>query len=107
MADDDRSVSNGTCFYAPRKEASSNFIACGNWVFGHVHCCQAGDYCLDENACYNNKYGTTYLAGCTRFDFKNPSCPDKKAFTGMVLLCSFISPFGASLTTSQTIHGPA
>ncbi len=86
MADPDRSISNGTCFYAPRQEASSNFIPCGNWIFGHVHCCQAGDFCLDDKACYNSKHGTTYLAGCSRFDYQHPNCPDKKPFEGRVIV---------------------
>ncbi len=85
MADPDRSISNGTCFYAPRQEASSNFIPCGNWIFGHVHCCQAGDICLDDKACYNGEHGTTYLAGCSRFDYQHPNCPDKKPFEGMTM----------------------
>ena len=80
----DRSVSNGTCFYAPRLEASSNFIPCGNWVFGDIHCCQKGYFCLEDKACYNSKHGTTYLAGCTRWDYEDPSCPDKASYSGMI-----------------------
>jgi len=84
MAEPDRSISNGTCFYAASNEASSNFIPCGNWVFGHIQCCQAGDFCLDDNACYNSKHGTTYLAGCTDSDYADPSCPNKESYQGMV-----------------------
>ncbi len=86
MADPDRSISNGSCFYAPNKEASPNFIPCGNWIFGHVHCCQAGDMCLDDRACFNSRHGTTYLAGCSRFDYQHPSCPDKKPFEGRAIV---------------------
>ncbi|KAK4241980.1 hypothetical protein C8A03DRAFT_40685 [Achaetomium macrosporum] len=80
MADPDPSVSNGTCFYAAEQVASDNFIPCGNWAFGHYHCCQTGDWCLEDNACYNGEHGTTYLAGCTDIDYKDQSCPDKDAY---------------------------
>ncbi|KAK4158069.1 hypothetical protein C8A00DRAFT_28967 [Chaetomidium leptoderma] len=80
MADPERSISNGTCVSAFRKKASRNFIPCGNSAFGDIHCCQAGDYCLDDNACFNGKHGTTYLAGCTNFHYEDPSCPDKKSY---------------------------
>lgn len=85
MADPDQSISNGTCFHAPKKRAAPNFIPCGNWVFGHIPCCQAGDVCLADNACYNAQHGTTYLAGCTEADYDDPSCPDKKSYEGMTV----------------------
>ncbi|AEO67135.1 25532c19-ae96-483e-956b-f0ce22bfc609 [Thermothielavioides terrestris] len=80
MADPDQSISNGTCFSAVRQLAADNFIPCGNWVFGNYQCCQAGDYCLDDNACYNPEHGTTYLAGCTDLEYRDASCPDKKSY---------------------------
>jgi hypothetical protein len=86
MADPDPSISNGTCVYARGKRATRNFIPCGNAVFGDIHCCQAGDNCLEDNACYNSKHGTTYLAGCTDFDYDDPSCPNKKSYDGMTLV---------------------
>ncbi|KAL2129179.1 hypothetical protein VTI74DRAFT_8107 [Chaetomium olivicolor] len=80
---DPRSISNGTCFSAPGEGAGRNFIPCGNWEYGNYPCCQAGDFCLDDNACYNGKHGTTYLAGCSDSDYEDPSCPDKKSYKGM------------------------
>jgi hypothetical protein len=87
----DPSISNGSCFYAPHAEASSNFIPCGNWVFGHVQCCQVDDKCLAHNACYNNRYGTTYLAGCSRFDYGDPSCPDKNSYSCMAMMTTAVA----------------
>jgi hypothetical protein len=105
----DPSISNGTCFYAPYKEASSNFIPCGNWVFGHVQCCEIGDKCLSHNACYSDYYGTTYLAGCSRFDFDDPSCPDKKSYKGMTMTTTtaVVAEYITNDMTTQTTHGPA
>ncbi|KAK3292165.1 uncharacterized protein B0H64DRAFT_222871 [Chaetomium fimeti] len=81
MVDPDPSVSNGTCFYALGFFSHYKFIPCGNAALGHIHCCQAGDHCLEENACYNDRYGTTYLTGCTDPDYKDASCPDKKSYS--------------------------
>ncbi|KAK4100934.1 hypothetical protein N658DRAFT_472521 [Parathielavia hyrcaniae] len=73
-------ISDGTCYSSRGERAKHNFLPCGNAAYGHLHCCQAGDICLEDNACYNFRHGTTYLAGCTDFDYEDPSCPDKKAY---------------------------
>ncbi|KAL1875786.1 hypothetical protein Daus18300_002977 [Diaporthe australafricana] len=70
-------ISNGTCYYAPGKKATSNVIPCGNAASGTQQCCQEGDYCLEYNVCFNANYTTTYLAGCTDEDFTSPNCPGK------------------------------
>ncbi|KAK3399838.1 hypothetical protein B0T20DRAFT_350750 [Sordaria brevicollis] len=74
----DPNISNGTCY---RKSASgikllpSDYIACGNAALGHVGCCQINDKCLGFGTCYNKKYGTTYMAGCTDKEYQDANCP--------------------------------
>jgi hypothetical protein len=70
-------ISNGTCYYQAGEEADSVFIPCGNDALGHKTCCGAGDKCLSSRACYNARYGLTYLVGCSDPDYRDPSCPDK------------------------------
>ncbi|KAJ0119501.1 hypothetical protein J7T55_013703 [Diaporthe amygdali] len=70
-------ISNGTCYYAAGRKASSNIIPCGNAANGAQQCCQEGDFCLEYNVCFNANYTTTYLAGCTDEDFTSPNCPGK------------------------------
>ncbi|KAH6635627.1 hypothetical protein B0J18DRAFT_419338 [Chaetomium sp. MPI-SDFR-AT-0129] len=77
MGDADPFVSNGTCWYRYRNPLNDNFIPCGNVAFGHVHCCQKSDVCLEHGACYNDGTGTTYLAGCTDLMYLDASCPNK------------------------------
>jgi hypothetical protein len=84
MADPDPFISNGTCYWAANQVASDNFIPCGNWMLGHYHCCQVGDYCLAHNACFNGEHGTTYLAGCSDIEYDIFNCPDKDSYKGMV-----------------------
>lgn len=91
MADPDPSVSNGTCYFMARNFVLGVFIPCGNVAFGNIHCCQIGDHCLEEGACYNKEYGTTYLAGCTDQSYEDASCPDKKAYRGMTMTTMFAS----------------
>ncbi|KAK4130094.1 hypothetical protein BT67DRAFT_392192 [Trichocladium antarcticum] len=85
-------ISNGTCFYAPGKEADDSFLPCGNSAFGHAHCCVAGEMCLDQNACYSDRFGTTYLAGCSDMDYEDPRCPDKKAYQGTLVCFDTAAP---------------
>ncbi|KAL2139719.1 hypothetical protein VTI28DRAFT_4757 [Corynascus sepedonium] len=82
MDSPDQSISNGTCFYARGKSSNDRFIPCGNVAFGNIHCCQAGDTCLEDSACYNGRYGTTYLAGCTDIYYEDTSCPNKTSWDG-------------------------
>ncbi|POS75414.1 hypothetical protein DHEL01_v206185 [Diaporthe helianthi] len=72
-------ISNGTCYFAVGTKASSNIIPCGNSANGAQQCCQEGDFCLEYNVCFNAKYTTTYLAGCTDEEFISPNCPGKSA----------------------------
>ena len=48
----DPSVSSGDCYYAPGKQADSDYIPCGNTAFGIFSCCAPGSICMDHNACY-------------------------------------------------------
>ncbi|EFQ32486.1 hypothetical protein CGRA01v4_05921 [Colletotrichum graminicola] len=73
-------IANGTCFHGP-DEAVEEWLPCGNVVFGDKSCCQAGDMCLSSRACYNGRFGITYLAGCSDPEYRHPSCPDKGAFS--------------------------
>ncbi|KAK3903291.1 hypothetical protein C8A05DRAFT_32984 [Staphylotrichum tortipilum] len=81
MADLARSISNGTCVFTRGIVTDKIYIPCGNAAFGDISCCVAGDFCLENNACFNAKYGTTYLAGCTDPAYESPTCPDKKAYS--------------------------
>ncbi|WQF77430.1 hypothetical protein CDEST_02444 [Colletotrichum destructivum] len=72
-------ITNGTCFRGPGEEVEEWF-PCGNAVFGDKTCCQGGDMCLSSRACYNGRFGITYLAGCSDPEYRHPSCPDKGVF---------------------------
>jgi hypothetical protein len=85
MGNPDLYISNGTCYYGAGKLADDSFLPCGNSAFGHVHCCTTGEMCLDQNACYSDRFGTTYLAGCSDINYENARCPDKKAYRGTLL----------------------
>lgn len=96
LADPNRLVSNGTCYYAAGKEADQVYIPCGNVAFGTYSCCMQGDTCLSSNACFNAEctylqtsilsllirsiVGDTYLAGCTDPTFEDPACGRKGMF---------------------------
>lgn len=94
-------ISNGTCYWAEGKRTPSRFIPCGNDAGGHVSCCESGDMCLSENACFNGEclshvlhlcaildmltpfpVYVTYLAGCTDIHYADSTCPDKAPFSG-------------------------
>ena len=86
MADPDRSISNGTCIFTRGIRTDKSYIPCGNAAFDDVSCCAIGDFCLENNACFSAKYGTTYLAGCTDIDYESPTCPDKRAYSSMTMV---------------------
>lgn len=74
----DPNISNGTCYRKSStaiKQLPSHYVACGNAAIGHVGCCQAGDMCLRFGACYNQSFGTTYVAGCTDKEYLDANCP--------------------------------
>ena len=85
---DPNTISNGTCYWAKGKKMHPSYIPCGNDLYGHKHCCWAGDSCLVENTCFSVHGGTgegtylTYLAGCSDPEYEDASCPDKNPFRG-------------------------
>lgn len=40
-------------------------------------CCQAGDFCLTDGACFDPRTGTTYMYGCTDDTYSHSNCPAK------------------------------
>jgi hypothetical protein len=88
----DALISNGTCYHAKGQQMDKKMIPCGNSAFGHIQCCQAGDYCLSHLACFNTPFGVTYLAGCTDEGFGDSSCPDKKQWKGEAVHCESTTP---------------
>ncbi|KAI1187292.1 hypothetical protein F5B17DRAFT_327142 [Nemania serpens] len=76
-----RSVSNGTCWANVNVALEDEYIPCGNVADGNSYaCCHYGDNCLSSNACYHERFGVTYLAGCTTQDFTGPACQNKGEF---------------------------
>ncbi|SPO07075.1 uncharacterized protein DNG_09769 [Cephalotrichum gorgonifer] len=77
MSDPNPFVSNGICYLGPDSEADDLMFPCGNAALGHKACCQAGDMCLANRACFNGEFGVTYLSGCSDPSYGDESCPDK------------------------------
>ncbi|KAI1113933.1 hypothetical protein F5Y14DRAFT_462055 [Nemania sp. NC0429] len=76
-----RNISNGTCWANVNVALEDEYIPCGNVADGNSYaCCHYGDNCLSSNACYHNRFGVTYLAGCTTQDFTGPACQNKGRF---------------------------
>ncbi|KAL2260823.1 hypothetical protein VTK26DRAFT_5067 [Humicola hyalothermophila] len=100
MSDPDINISNGTCYYETGQQSADRFIPCGNSAFGHIHCCQEGDMCLENHACYNDAHGTTYLAGCTDFFYQDSSCPDKKSLAATDAESTSAPTSSSSLTSA-------
>ncbi|KAF4910895.1 hypothetical protein CGCF415_v004767 [Colletotrichum fructicola] len=73
-------ISNGTCYHASGKKVDE-WLPCGNTAFGQFTCCQRSDMCLSSRACYNARFGVTYLGGCSDPEYKDASCPDKGALS--------------------------
>jgi hypothetical protein len=84
-------ISNGTCYLAPNIASNALFQPCGNDALGHKSCCQLGDQCLSNNACYNSLFGVTYLAGCSDRTYSDDSCPTKAGLTGEFEADFFVS----------------
>lgn len=100
-------VSNGTCYKGRGDSADDLMLPCGNAGLGHKTCCQAGDMCLSSHACFNGKFGVTYLAGCSDPDYEDGSCPDKGAFDGTFfpfLSCLRWRRSGAQYYTSRGLQ---
>ncbi|KAI0148784.1 hypothetical protein GGR57DRAFT_515123 [Xylariaceae sp. FL1272] len=74
----DPNISNGTCWAAVNVALDDVYIPCGNVADGNSYaCCHFGDKCVSSNACFHDKYGVTYLAGCTDKGFDGPACTNK------------------------------
>jgi hypothetical protein len=63
-----------TCYISAGVAAASFVVPCGT---GTVACCQLGDICLGDSACYNAATGVTYLYGCSDSSYTNAVCPWK------------------------------
>ena len=69
---------DNSCYYAKGKPAGSAFLPCKDpSEYGVASCCQNGDICLSDNACWNQQYNITYQYGCTDENYDDPSCPTK------------------------------
>ncbi|KAI5927376.1 hypothetical protein F4810DRAFT_650648 [Camillea tinctor] len=82
MGDYNPMLANGTCWSNVNVRSIDDFIPCGNDAGRgeHFACCNRGDNCLSSNACYNSKYSSTYVAGCTDQSFGSAACPKKGDF---------------------------
>ena len=67
------------CYYAKHKQAGSEFIPCKDPAkYGVSWCCQKGDVCLEDQACWNPTYDITYQLGCTDAEYEDEKqCPKK------------------------------
>jgi hypothetical protein len=61
------------CYYAAGKAALDQYIPCGGGS-GVSACCLAGDFCLQDGACYSPSTQMTYIAGCTDPTYSDSSC---------------------------------
>ncbi|KAH7395055.1 hypothetical protein DE146DRAFT_68518 [Phaeosphaeria sp. MPI-PUGE-AT-0046c] len=67
-----------SCYWSANKLAPDDYLPCyGSTTTAQYSCCQAGDKCLEGNACYDQDTGVTYQYGCTDPTFKDPHCPQK------------------------------
>ena len=64
------------CYYAANTRAGSAIIPCGG-SSSISACCQIGDLCLSDSACWNPTHNVTYLYGCTDPTYTDASCPWK------------------------------
>jgi hypothetical protein len=70
------SAQDNQCFYAANKRAGSIIVPCSS-AGRYASCCQLGDICLSDGACWNPKYNVTYLYGCTDSSYTDYTCPYK------------------------------
>lgn len=61
------------CYYAAGKAALDQYIPCGGGS-GVSACCLAGDFCLQDGACYSPSTQMTYIAGCTDSTYSDSTC---------------------------------
>lgn len=64
------------CFYAANQRAGSIIVPCSS-NGPYASCCQLGDLCLSDSACWNPQYNVTYLYGCTDASYQDFTCPYK------------------------------
>ena len=64
------------CYYAADERAGSAIIPCGG-SSSISACCQIGDLCLSDSACWNPTHNVTYLYGCTDPTYTDSACPWK------------------------------
>jgi hypothetical protein len=64
------------CFYAVDERAGSAIVPCASGS-AFAACCQIGDICLSDSACWNPQYNVTYLYGCTDPTYSDYTCPYK------------------------------
>lgn len=73
------------CYIDPGIEAVPGVLPCSNIDNGpDSSCCVAGDICLQNNACWNQRLGITYLYGCTDPTYNHDSCPNKCGYSSGV-----------------------
>lgn len=51
-------VTNGTCYFKAGQQMADEYSPCGNAALSNYWCCQLGDACASENACFN--FGSKY-----------------------------------------------
>ena len=64
------------CFYAANQRAGSIIVPCSS-TGTFASCCQLGDLCLSDSACWNPTHNVTYLYGCTDSSYQDFTCPYK------------------------------
>ena len=87
-------VRGQTCYVSAGVEADSSVVPCGS--SGVSACCQLGDICLSDSACFNYVTGVTYLYGCTDSSYSDGVCPWKCG--------TDYSEYNQNLTSSITDH---
>ncbi|KAK5064292.1 hypothetical protein LTR84_000125 [Exophiala bonariae] len=69
-------IAQNDCYYAAGERAGSAIVPCGSGD-SISSCCQIGDLCLSDSACWNPTHNVTYLYGCSDPTYSDPSCPWK------------------------------
>ncbi|KAM0326703.1 hypothetical protein ACHAQA_006576 [Verticillium albo-atrum] len=82
------------CYFARGMLAPPEVVPCfpTNLDAGEASaCCQAGDFCLTDGACFDPRSRTTYMYGCTDDTYEHANCPakcgldtDKSPWVGMI-----------------------
>ena len=75
------SAVDGTCYTSAGMKGNVDVAPCSD-TEQSVACCNLGDICLENNACFNYEYGVTYIYGCTDPSYTDPACPYKCHYIG-------------------------